>query len=96
MHPECLIWHDDGDGVYAMDITDPRQHSRANTGPKWGALAKVRPGPHRAGTKMLCRHRGGREVLRVDLTASGIDGRLTSATNQALVTALFEAEGMNY
>lgn len=96
MHPDFLFWHDDGDGEYVMDIVDPHQHSQGDTGPKWRALARyAQDHPDRVRRCLAVIEVGGK-LRALDLTAPGVDESLVAATNQALIAALFEAEGIDY
>ncbi|WP_203338622.1 DEAD/DEAH box helicase [Nocardioides limicola] len=95
MHPDFLFWHNDGDGI-VMDIVDPHQHNQADTGPKWSALAKyAQDHPDRVRRCLAIIEVGGR-IRALDLTAPGVAERVAAATNQSLIEALYDAEGMDY
>jgi type III restriction enzyme len=97
MHPDFLLWHDDGDGQYVLDIVDPHRHDLADTAPKWQALANYarEHSTHVRRVQAIIRNASG--VMRaLDLTADGVAERIGAATNKELVEALFASEGVNY
>ena len=96
MHPDFLFWHDDGDGVYAMDILDPHRHDLADASAKWAALAHyAQDHPDRVRRCAAITKIGG-TFRALDLTAKGIEERIAAATNASLIEALFESDGMAY
>jgi type III restriction enzyme len=96
MHPDFLFWHDDGDGNYAMDIVDPHRHDLADTSAKWTALAKYAQFNAHQVRRCFAVAKVGGALRALDLMADGVDERVAAATNQNLVAALFDAEGMSY
>lgn len=96
MHPDFLFWHDDGDGEYVMDIVDPHRFDLADTSAKWSSLARyAQDHPDRVRRCIAVAKVAG--VLRaLDLTAPGVDKKLAEATNQNLIEAIFQSEGMAY
>lgn len=95
MHPDFLFWHDDGDGI-VMDIVDPHQHNQADTGPKWGALAKYAQAHPNQVRRCLAVIEAGGRLRALDLTLEDVTDKIEAATNRALVEALFESDGMDY
>lgn len=96
MHPDFLFWHDDGDGRYVMDIVDPHRHDKSDSGPKWAALARYAQDHSDRVRRCLAVIEIGGKLRALDLTAEGIAERLDGSTNQALIEALFENDGMAY
>jgi type III restriction enzyme len=96
MHPDFLFWHDDGGGKYVMDIVDPHRHDLADTSAKWSALAKYAQFNAHQVRRCLALAKVGGVLRAIDLMADGIDERVAAATNQNLIAALFDSEGMAY
>lgn len=96
MHPDFLFWHDDGDAEYVMDIVDPHQHNQSDTGPKWSALAKYAQEHSDRVRRCLAVIEVAGKLQALDLTAEGIGERLSTATNQSLIEALFQELGVAY
>jgi len=97
MHPDFLLWHDDGAGEYVLDVIDPHRHDLVDAAPKWAALAKYavdHPGRVR---RVLAVIRDASGSLRaLDLTRDGIAEKVAAASNKDLMEALFSSEGMAY
>lgn len=96
MHPDFLFWHDDGDGEYVMDIVDPHRFDLADTSAKWSALSRyAQDHPDRV-RRCLAIAKVDGALRALDLTTTGIDGRIADATNQNLIESIFVADGMTY
>ncbi|MFW0797647.1 DEAD/DEAH box helicase family protein [Gordonia sp. CPCC 205515] len=96
MHPDFLFWHDDGDGKYVMDIVDPHRFDLADTSAKWSALARYAQDHTENVRRCLAVAMVGGSLKALDLTTPGIDDRIAAATNQNLIAAIFDGEGMSY
>jgi type III restriction enzyme len=105
LHPDFLFFYEGENGL-VVDIVDPHQHSNADTGPKWRALAgyaaKVGTGE---GKDWLRNVRGvikgnsptGHEVLRwIDLRDETTVKVLEGANNKADIEAIFADHGYDY
>lgn len=96
MHPDFLFWHDDGDGKYVMDIVDPHRHDLADSSAKWSALARYAQFNAHLVRRCIAVAKIGGGLQALDLMSDGIDERVAEATNQNLIAALFDSEGMAY
>ncbi|MCA2308836.1 DEAD/DEAH box helicase [Mycobacterium intracellulare] len=96
MHPDFLFWHDDGDGDYVMDIVDPHRFDLADTSAKWSALSRYAQEHKDRVRRCLAVAKVDGTLRALDLTTPGIEQRIAEATNQVLIEAIFDAEGMKY
>lgn len=96
MHPDFLFWHDDGDGEYVMDIVDPHRFDLADTSAKWSALSRYAQDHKDRVRRCLAIAEVDGFLRALDLTTTGIDGRIAEATNQNLIEAIFVTDGMTY
>lgn len=97
LHPDFLFFHDDGDDAVVVDIVDPHQHDRADTAPKWAALAKYAADHPANLRRVVAVIRNSNESLRsLDLTLPAIGDKLAAAADGAKIEALFAEHGTNY
>jgi type III restriction enzyme len=96
MHPDFLLFHQDGDQV-VMDVIDPHRHDLADAAPKWAALARYAADHATRVRRVLAIIRTSAGELRaLDLTAPGIEGAVAVATGKDHLEALFASAGVAY
>ncbi|MFD6516600.1 phosphate ABC transporter permease [Rhodococcus sp. NPDC060176] len=95
MHPDFLFWHNDG-GIFTMDIVDPHRPDLSDTSAKWAALARYAREHSDRVRRCIAVIKISGALRALDLTTSGIEDRISNATNQNLMEALFMSDGMAY
>lgn len=103
LQPDFLFFHNTQDGLM-VDIIDPHQHSNADTGPKWRALAAYANTADPSGEWLRnvygvikSEDPNGAQVLRaINLRDPDVVTLLGPANNKAEIEAIFNVKGFNY
>lgn len=95
LYPDFLLFYENEDGHH-LDIVDPHQHARADTGPKWAGLADwaQRNAEHVRRVIAVIKVEG--VLMSLDLRQDGISDRLRESVLESQTEQLFREFGAKY
>ena len=96
MYPDFIFFHEIEDTI-VIDIVDPHRPDSADTGPKWTGLAKYAKDNAAVLRRVVAVIRNSdAKLISLDLKNSDVASRLSKATNETDIRAIFDSFGGSY